>query len=184
MDGRSQDWTQRTLVTAALLTLCVVARAADGTAAPKPASAAEPAAKAAPAAATAAAASAPLKLRADHVTGTVSDMDRAVRWYQEVLGFHVDQRGTRGQLKFAEMSIPGFGVALVQPPGTIQPRPAGARGAEWTYLVFTVADVPATCATLKARGANAHTRDGSPFSDYCIFEDTEGNQLEIMQEKR
>jgi len=50
----------------------------------------------------------PLQLRPDHATAAVTDLDRAVRWYQDMLGFRVLNRGARPNgSRFADLEIPG-----------------------------------------------------------------------------
>jgi catechol 2,3-dioxygenase-like lactoylglutathione lyase family enzyme len=125
----------------------------------------------------------PLGLKAHHVTATVSDIERAVRWYREVLGLKVDDQGSRGDsgIKFAELSIPGFGVALIQLPGAMtRPRNAGEIVPNWMHIVFSVPDVPAAFKLLKSRGADAHTRDDSPPTINFLLHDSEGNEIEIV----
>src|SRR4051812_2008345 len=58
----------------------------------------------------------PLQLKAHHVTASVIDLDRAVKWYREMLGFRIVNQGSRqnGAVKFADLAIPGFGIGLVQ----------------------------------------------------------------------
>ena len=127
----------------------------------------------------------PLQLQARHITAGVIDIDRAVKWYQEILGFKLDQRGTRqnGNFKFAELSIPGFGVALVQM-GNPSPPPAGRVVAppDWVHIVFTVPDPDATFKLLKSRGADVFLRPGmstSPVREF-LMHDSEGNEIEIF----
>jgi len=139
---------------------------------------------------TARAADAPagaLQLTVHHITAAVVDMDRAVKWYRDVLGLRVDQRGSRmeGKMQFAELSVPGFGVALIQlPPGTAQPRGAGELTPSWVHIVFTVPDVKSAFALLRGRGADVHTRDQSPVTDSFLLHDSEGNEIEILQAAR
>jgi catechol 2,3-dioxygenase-like lactoylglutathione lyase family enzyme len=75
----------------------------------------------------------PLQLRPDHATAAVTDLDRAVRWYQDTLGFRVVNRGERPNgSRFADLEIPGYGIG--QPPAA--PAPATAPQA----VVKPVAD--------------------------------------------
>jgi methylmalonyl-CoA/ethylmalonyl-CoA epimerase len=127
----------------------------------------------------------PLQLQAHHITAGVIDIDRAVKWYQDMLGFTLIERGTRqnGNFKFAELKIPGFGVALVQV-GSPSPPPAGRVVAppDWVHIVFTVPDPDATYKLLKSRGADVFLRPGmstSPVREF-LMHDSEGNEIEIF----
>ena len=60
----------------------------------------------------------PLGLKAHHATASVADLDRAVRWYEQMLGFRAVNRGDRPNgMRFADLEIPGYGIGLVQNPG-------------------------------------------------------------------
>ena len=125
----------------------------------------------------------PLQLRPDHATAAVIDLDRAVRWYQDMLGFSVVNRGDRPNgSRFADLEIPGYGIGLVQNPAS-PPSTTGARSG-WIHIVFSVPDPARAFATLKARGADVATR-GNPappqFTSFLLH-DSEGNEIEIVQE--
>src|ERR1041384_485944 len=60
----------------------------------------------------------PLGLKPHHATAAVADLDRAVRWYEQMLGFRVVNRGDRPDgSRFADLEMAGFGIGLVQNPG-------------------------------------------------------------------
>ena len=125
----------------------------------------------------------PLHLRPDHATATVANIDRAVRWYEEMLGFKVANRGDRPNgMRFADLEIPGFGIGLVQNPAVPLPAPSGARSG-WIHIVFSVPDPASAFATLKSRGADVPTR-GNPAPAHIttfLVHDSEGNEIEIVQ---
>lgn len=149
-----------------------------------------------PSAAQTPAAANPLNLEVHHITASATDVDRAVKWYQEMLGFKVDRQGARGNGgKFAELSIPGFGVAFVQQgaPPAAAAAPAAASGTaaapapavparnRWIHIVFAVPDPAAAFEALKAKGANprARTQPGQPITTFLV-DDSEGNEIEIV----
>lgn len=126
----------------------------------------------------------PLGLKVHHITASVTDIDRAIKWYTEMLGFRLDDRGSRGAMLFAELSIPGFGVAFVQEgarPAAPAPGPAPAS-AHWQHIVFAVADPERTFNVLKDRGANPRTRapPGQPIASFLV-NDSEGNEIEFVK---
>ena len=48
----------------------------------------------------------PLQLRPDHATASVTNIDRAVRWYEDMLGFKVVNRGDRPNgTRFADLAF-------------------------------------------------------------------------------
>jgi catechol 2,3-dioxygenase-like lactoylglutathione lyase family enzyme len=126
----------------------------------------------------------PLGLKAHHITASVADLDRAVRWYQEMLGFTLKERGSRqnGAFQFAELEIPGFGVALVRTGATTATpaAPVAAGAPAWVHIVFSVPDPARTYATLKERGAKVTTRaNPGPIQTFLVH-DSEGNEIEIV----
>jgi catechol 2,3-dioxygenase-like lactoylglutathione lyase family enzyme len=130
----------------------------------------------------------PLQLRAHHITAAVADIDRAVKWYEQVLGFRLVERGTRngGAFQFATLEIPGFGVALVQLAGA-QPAPVTDKplSPDWVHIVFSVPDPAVTYRELKARGADVYTRGPAPLPlSSFLLHDSEGNEIEIVAAPR
>jgi len=127
--------------------------------------------------------STPLPLKPDHATAAVVDLDRAVRWYEGMLGFKVVNRGDRPNgARFADLTIPGFGIGLVQNAGTGTPTINGSRSG-WIHIVFSVPDPAQAFATLKSRGADVATRGNPAPAQITTFllHDSEGNEIEIVQ---
>ncbi len=125
----------------------------------------------------------PLGLKAHHATAAVADLDRAVRWYQQMLGFAVINRGDRPNgMRFADLQLPGYGIGLVQNPGAAPPAVAARSG--WIHIVFSVPDPAAAYATLKARGADVSVRGTPAPAQITTFlvHDSEGNEIEIVKE--
>lgn len=124
-----------------------------------------------------------LTLVPHHITATVENIDRAVAWYHDVLGFEIAERGERGpsKIRYAEMKIPGFGVGLVQFPGTTRPekseRPTHPI---WLHIVFAVPDIAAAKRTLEKRGVMLRAAEHDGQIAMLTFNDSEGNEIEIV----
>jgi catechol 2,3-dioxygenase-like lactoylglutathione lyase family enzyme len=126
----------------------------------------------------------PLRLKPDHATATVIDIDRAVHWYEDMLGFTVVNRGDRPNgMRFADLAIAGFGIGLVQNAGAPAPSANGGRSG-WIHIVFSVPDPARAFATLKSRGADVTMRGNPAPAQITTFllHDSEGNEIEIVQE--
>jgi methylmalonyl-CoA/ethylmalonyl-CoA epimerase len=125
----------------------------------------------------------PLHLKPHHATAAVADLDRAVRWYEQMLGFTVMDRGDRPNgMRFADLVIPGYGIGLVQNPGP-PPATSSTRGG-WIHIVFSVPDPARAYETLKGRGADVSVRGNpapSPITTFLLH-DSEGNEIEIVKE--
>lgn len=126
-----------------------------------------------------------LELKVHHITAVVVDLDRAVNWYQQVLGLRLREQGARepGPVRFAELSMPAFGVGLVQlPPAVAAARPAGPLAPTWLHIVFSVKDLKGTRALLEQRGAMVRTRERDGRLEALLVDDSEGNEIEILPE--
>ncbi|MCX6022863.1 MAG: VOC family protein [Chloroflexi bacterium] len=114
----------------------------------------------------------------------VSDVDAALPFYTEGLGFKVDMHPGPG---FASLSLGDLRLLLNRPgggggagqamPTGEQPQPGG-----WNRFQFETADIEATVAKLKAAGA--HFRNDIVTGNggkQCLVEDPSGNPIELFQ---
>jgi methylmalonyl-CoA/ethylmalonyl-CoA epimerase len=126
----------------------------------------------------------PLELRPHHITAAVQDLDRAVNWYQQMLGFTVRQRGKHGDVTFVELAIPGFGVSLIKEPSGAQAAAQIRLGApRWLHIVFSVPDPDAAYHALETKGAAlAARRLPNGHIQSFLITDSEGNELEIIED--
>ena len=125
----------------------------------------------------------PLGLKPHHITASVLNLDRAEAWYRDMLGFAVRERGSHGAVRFVELAIPGFGVALVQQPGADPKKHvAPIIAPRWLHIVFSVPNPDAAYRALKNRGASVSTRQDPAKESVSTFliEDSEGNEIEIV----
>lgn len=132
---------------------------------------------------SAAAADNPLGLRAHHITASVADMQRAIHWYQSVLGFNLKEQGSHGEMQFAVLAIPGFEVALVRAHEKLPVVPIDPSVApRWVHMVFSVSDPNKLFHELKNRGAGPYVRGDDarePVKGF-LLRDSEGNEIEIV----
>ena len=130
----------------------------------------------------------PLKLTSHHATASVGDLNRAIKWYQDKLGFKMAQRRALDpNTEIAIMTVPGYRVDLLQRKGSSRASAPKdhlfAQG--WAHIVFSVADADKAYATLKARGVDLPeplTNDTVFHAKYTHFPDSEGNWMAIYQE--
>jgi predicted enzyme related to lactoylglutathione lyase len=104
----------------------------------------------------------------------VADLDRSIRFYEEVLGFKVRER--RDDLQFAHVTtnVPGLELGLNQVAGPL-PRPTGM------VLNFSVEDVDAGRRALEARGVKfaGPTRVIPGKVALAEFADPDGHRLRL-----
>jgi catechol 2,3-dioxygenase-like lactoylglutathione lyase family enzyme len=130
----------------------------------------------------------PLELKLHHATASVGDLNRAVKWYQEKLGFKmVLRRKLDANSEIAWMTMPGNRIDLIQHQGAAKGPTLKdhlmAQG--WAHIVFSVADADRAYAILKARGVNLPepvSTNQALHIKTSHFPDSEGNWLEIYQD--
>lgn len=129
-----------------------------------------------------------LDLKAHHAAASVGNMDRAIQWYKDKLGFKLilRQRLTPDR-EIAWLTIPGWRIDLLYDKHSVpSPRQKDHMMIQsWGHIVFAVPDVDRAWAILKARGVELpepvatneqlHIRTSH-------FPDSEGNWLEIDQD--
>lgn len=124
----------------------------------------------------------------DHGAVSVPDIDAAIAWYGEVLGFSVARR----------FQLPGsgaLGAMLIRGPlrmELFQPRdgaplPAARREPDSDvqlhgnkHVAFRVADVGAAIAWFEAKGAEIALRVAAPFGEAVFICDNAGNLIEFL----
>ena len=126
----------------------------------------------------------PLGLSFHHITARVHEIDRAVNWYRDVLGFQVGSTGTAldGAMKFAHLQIPGFNVSFVQLSHPALEISAGqAVLPSWVHVVFAVDDPDPLYRQWKQQGLKVSVRrsDAARVDTFLLF-DSEDNELEIV----
>jgi catechol 2,3-dioxygenase-like lactoylglutathione lyase family enzyme len=130
----------------------------------------------------------PLDMRLHHATASVGDLNRAIKWYQEKLGFKVAMRRKLGEDgEIAWMTTPTLRIDLIQ-------RKGSAKGPTskdhmlvqgWGHIVFAVPDADRAYAILKSRGVELPepvATNETLHIKSALFPDSEGNWLEIYQD--
>lgn len=92
-----------------------------------------------------------MKLSLEVVTLAVSDVDRALAFYTEQVGFHLDvDYAPDEEFRVVQLTPPGSGASVQFGVGLTEAEPGGTRG---TYLVVT--DIEGAREALVARGVRA-----------------------------
>jgi len=111
----------------------------------------------------------------------VSDIDRAIRFYRDQLGFALDHHTVHGEMDFAQLTPRGSGCSIVigNLPGQSDMAPGSLRG-----LQLVVSDAEAAREELLDRGVECteisviDPRDGGTFFG---FSDPDGNSWAVQQ---
>ncbi|MBO1333836.1 glyoxalase superfamily protein [Streptomyces sp. VRA16 Mangrove soil] len=116
---------------------------------------------------------------ASFVTLPVSDQDRALRFYVDVLGFEVTADRQLPQGRWLQVAPSGAQtVFTLSGPGMGDFVPGSARG-----IMLVTTDVDADCARLAEAGAEVGGPDELPWGRMASFRDPDGNALMLLTEK-
>ena len=93
-------------------------------------------------------------------------------------------RGKHGDIMFVELTIPGFGVALIKEPSAGQAPPQTRDGVpRWIHIVFSVPNPDLAYRALEAKGASlVARRSPNGHIQSFLITDSEGNELEIIED--
>ena len=137
---------------------------------------------------TAQSASDPLELKPHHAAASVGNLDRAIKWYHDKLGFKLILRQhLNPDREIAWLTIPGYRIDLLHDKNSVPPpRPKDHMMIQsWGHVVFGVPDVDRAWAILKARGVDlpepVATNQQLHIKTFH-FPDSEGNWLELYQD--
>jgi predicted enzyme related to lactoylglutathione lyase len=112
----------------------------------------------------------------DHVYYWVSDMDRAVKFYEEILGLPLARRDGE---TWAEFDAGPIRLNLHQGVEGWPPQPGGATA------VFRVDDLEAARSELEGRGVEfGHAAEVGEYARYATFSDPDGNTLQLIEYRK
>ncbi|MEU1706043.1 VOC family protein [Streptomyces sp. NPDC005706] len=116
---------------------------------------------------------------ASFVTLPVSDQDRALRFYRDVLGMEVTADRQLPQGRWLQVAPEGAQTAFtLSGPGMGGFTPGSAHG-----IMLVTTDVDADCARLAAAGTPVQGPDELPWGRMASFADPDGNGLMLLTEK-
>jgi catechol 2,3-dioxygenase-like lactoylglutathione lyase family enzyme len=110
----------------------------------------------------------------------VSDVDRALDFYAEKCGFHVDHNLTFGEARIIQLTPTGSACSIMIGKGVMDGTPGTIRA-----LHLVVDDVRAARAELLARGVDVEDvvemeAEGRPTVSYAAFSDPDGNSWTLQ----
>jgi glyoxylase I family protein len=112
----------------------------------------------------------------------VTDVERAIAFYTEHLGFTLEQQQGKA---FARVSKDGFGLILSGPGSSGARALPDGRQAEpggWNRLVLQVKDLPSVISTMKQAGLRLRSEIVSgPGGQQVQLEDPDGNPIELFE---
>ena len=108
----------------------------------------------------------------------VSDVDRAIAFYTEKAGFHLDIDVTvREGLRFVQLTPPGSACSICIGVGiTDAMAPGSVKG-----LQLVVTDIGEARAELTGRGMDVSEVDVQPWGSFVYFGDPDGNAWAVQE---
>lgn len=139
--------------------------------------------------------------RLTHVGVGVSDLERSLHFYRDLLGFAYEHelevageptdtllRLKGSSLKAVYLARDGVRIELLHfasPPRPVVPRPRPMHELGLTHLSFRVADMDATLDALRAAGERVLEETIVRFPDFgaaaCMIVDPDGQLIELVQ---
>jgi catechol 2,3-dioxygenase-like lactoylglutathione lyase family enzyme len=116
-------------------------------------------------------------MKLELVNVPVSDVDRAIAFYRDQVGFHLDNDASVSEgLRFVQLTPPGSMCSIAIGTGLGGAAPGSVRG-----LQMVVEDVGAVRADLAARGVEVSEVDVQPWGSFVTFSDPDGNGWALQQ---
>lgn len=107
----------------------------------------------------------------------VRDVDRAVRFYGQDLGWNVDHdRTVSPQLRFVQVTPPGSACSICFGTGLGMMAEGSAQ-----FIQVVVANADEAFAYLRGRGVECSDVDDQPWGRFVRFDDPDGNRWALQQ---
>jgi catechol 2,3-dioxygenase-like lactoylglutathione lyase family enzyme len=107
----------------------------------------------------------------------VSDTDRAIAFYVDKVGFHLDHDHTVSEdIRFVQLTPPGSACSISLGKGIVDSAPGSLRG-----LQLVVADIDAAHAHLVGRGVEVGDVQTFLWGKFVFFNDPDGNSWSVQQ---
>jgi catechol 2,3-dioxygenase-like lactoylglutathione lyase family enzyme len=107
----------------------------------------------------------------------VSDADRAIAFYVDKIGFHLDHdHVVNDDLRFVQLTPPGSACSIALGKGVVDSPPGSLRG-----LQMVVSDIHAARAFLLERGVEVGEVQTFPWGAFLFFSDPDGNSWSVQQ---
>jgi catechol 2,3-dioxygenase-like lactoylglutathione lyase family enzyme len=107
----------------------------------------------------------------------VSAVDRAIAFYVEKAGFHLDHdHRVNDDLRFVQLTPPGSACSIALGTGLTTAEPGSVQG-----MQLVVSDIKAARRELVERGVEASEVQDFPWGSFVFFTDPDGNGWAVQQ---
>jgi lactoylglutathione lyase len=112
-----------------------------------------------------------------HVGIYVSNLEKSLKFYEEIFEFKPANQFTSGEAKIATLNMGGGLLELVQRPGSPGTPPKG----NWSHLAILEPKFDDTIAKLDTRRIEKRLVTIANGNRLCFFNDPDGHTIEIME---
>lgn len=117
-----------------------------------------------------------MDFRLELVPVPVSDVDRAIAFYRDEVGFTLDHDHTLSpELRFVQLTPPGSACSITIGVGIVDSAPGSLRG-----LQLVVSDIHAARGELAGRGVEVSEVTTGPGGAFVYFADPDGNTWTVQ----
>lgn len=113
----------------------------------------------------------------DHVGLYITDLDKSIKFYEEIFGFKVVDRFISGEAKIATLDMGGGLIELVQRPGSPGTPPVG----NWSHLAIQEPEFDKAIKKIDQKGIEKRLITQANGNRLCFFNDPDGHTIEIME---
>ncbi len=107
----------------------------------------------------------------------VTDVDRAIEFYVDKVGFHLDmQARVSDELRFVQVTPPGSACSIAFGEGITDMTPGTQSG-----IQVVVPDAEAARRDLVSRGVDASEVEVLPWGSFTSFSDPDGNSWAVQE---
>jgi catechol 2,3-dioxygenase-like lactoylglutathione lyase family enzyme len=118
-----------------------------------------------------------MQMKLELVPVPVSDVDRAIAFYTDKIGFNLDHdHQVNEQLRFVQLTPPGSACSIAIGTGLTEMAPGSIKG-----LQVVIPDAQAAREELLGRGAEVSEVDVQPWGTFVYFSDPDGNTWALQQ---
>jgi catechol 2,3-dioxygenase-like lactoylglutathione lyase family enzyme len=118
-----------------------------------------------------------MDFRLELVNVPVSDVDRAIEFYSQKAGFHLDNDATVNEgIRFVQLTPPGSRCSISIGTGLSDMTPGSIQG-----LQLVVDDINAAHDELAERGVDVSDVQDFPWGLFVFFRDPDGNGWAVQQ---